>query len=439
MVNQILSFLSSPVESKPLKRYRIVFSLILLCTYLISIYKSEIEHRYTDAIFHFKYPFFEWIPYPGPEGIYLLYGLAILAAFALLFGVFYQISVLLSFLVLSFLHGIDASNYINHYYLLELLLFILFFIPLGENYAGLNKIGIKEKVQRQVPYFYLFALQLQIGIVYFFAGLAKLNQEWLLHAMPLQYWFHQISTENWIQSYLTIPGVAAVASIFAVIYDLSIFFLLFWNRTKPFAFALVIFFHGLTSILFDIGMFPWIMMGSLLLFCKENRQEFGGTCQSELFSKNSKIKFISFIFIFHFVIQILVPNRHIFLGLKDISWSQIHFRYGWRVMLVEHEGSATFRIQENENKKRIWEIDPADYLTDYQYKRMAVQPEHIRQFAHYLARQFRKKYGVKNLSVYADVFVSIHGKASQRLVDSQVDLARENYKFGQYNWILPRN
>jgi hypothetical protein len=108
-------------------------------------------------------------------------------------------------------------------------------------------------------------------------------------------------------------------------------------------------------------------------------------------------------------------------------------------MLVEHEGSATFRIQENENKKRIWEIDPADYLTDYQYKRMAVQPEHIRQFAHYLARKFRKKYGVKNLSVYADVFVSIHGKASQRLVDSQVDLARENYKFGQYNWILPRN
>ena len=39
-----------------------------------------------------------------------------------------------------------------------------------------------------------------------------------------------------------------------------------WARTRRFAFALVIAFHGATGYLFNIGMFPIIMTSSALIF-----------------------------------------------------------------------------------------------------------------------------------------------------------------------------
>ncbi len=42
--------------------------------------------------------------------------------------------------------------------------------------------------------------------------------------------------------------------------------LLLWRGSRPFAYVLVVVFHGLTSVLFHIGMFPWIMMLSAPLF-----------------------------------------------------------------------------------------------------------------------------------------------------------------------------
>ena len=49
-------------------------------------------------------------------------------------------------------------------------------------------------------------------------------------------------------------------------YDLSIPFLLLSKRLRWFGFTLVIIFHLLTAFLFPIGMFPYIMILSALIF-----------------------------------------------------------------------------------------------------------------------------------------------------------------------------
>ena len=51
-----------------------------------------------------------------------------------------------------------------------------------------------------------------------------------------------------------------------MLYDLSIPFLLLWRKTRFGAFLLVIIFHVLTRVLFPIGMFPYIMIVSALVF-----------------------------------------------------------------------------------------------------------------------------------------------------------------------------
>ena len=49
-------------------------------------------------------------------------------------------------------------------------------------------------------------------------------------------------------------------------YDLLIPFILLYHRTRIIGFLLVIFFHIFTVILFPIGMFPYIMIISSLIF-----------------------------------------------------------------------------------------------------------------------------------------------------------------------------
>jgi hypothetical protein len=50
------------------------------------------------------------------------------------------------------------------------------------------------------------------------------------------------------------------------LYDLTIPFLLWYRPTRPYAFGVVVVFHVLTRILFPIGMFPYVMIVSTLIF-----------------------------------------------------------------------------------------------------------------------------------------------------------------------------
>jgi len=68
----------------------------------------------------------------------------------------------------------------------------------------------------------------QIGIVYTFAGLAKLHPEWIVNAMPLTIWLKE--REHWpiLGSLFQLSFAPILFSILGAAYDLFIFwFLLF--------------------------------------------------------------------------------------------------------------------------------------------------------------------------------------------------------------------
>src|ERR1041384_4800053 len=48
--------------------------------------------------------------------------------------------------------------------------------------------------------------------------------------------------------------------------DLLVVPLLLWRRTRPFAFAAAILFNLINAVIFEIGIFPWLMLGALLIF-----------------------------------------------------------------------------------------------------------------------------------------------------------------------------
>src|ERR1041384_7199163 len=48
--------------------------------------------------------------------------------------------------------------------------------------------------------------------------------------------------------------------------DLLVVPLLLWRRTRVFAFAAAVLFNLINAVIFEIGIFPWLMLGALLIF-----------------------------------------------------------------------------------------------------------------------------------------------------------------------------
>ena len=49
----------------------------------------------------------------------------------------------------------------------------------------------------------LWLLRAQVGVVYLFAGIAKLNPDWLFHAQPLRIWPYNNSDVPFLGELLT--------------------------------------------------------------------------------------------------------------------------------------------------------------------------------------------------------------------------------------------
>src|SRR5690606_17032988 len=99
-----------------------------------------------------------------------------------------------------------------------------------------------------------------------YAGMAKINADWLLDAQPLRTWLPARNDMPIIGSLFNYVWVAYAFSWLGCLYDLTIGFLLLNRRTRTLAYVAVIVFHLLTSMLFPIGMFPYIMMATALIF-----------------------------------------------------------------------------------------------------------------------------------------------------------------------------
>ena len=130
-----------------------------------------------------------------------------------------------------------------------------------------------------------------------------------------------------------------------------------------------------------------------------------------------------------------MPFR-VLLCSGDVLWTEEAYRFSWRVMLVEKSGYATFFVIDPDTGRK-GEVKNSDYLTSYQEKQMAIQPDFILQFAHFLGEEYRKKFDIQNPVITVDSYVAINGRASKRFIDPEVNLAEIRDGFRKKDWILP--
>ena len=406
----------------PLVHFRIFLGLVLIWAAFYSyVLQDDVQGRFTDLTFRFHYWGLSWLPWPQVWGLHLLYLGWFLGALGMVLGWYFRYAVFLFLFCFIWIQALDATNYINHYYLLILLAFLLGFSPAHRAYS-FDVWQARESELSQVPRLYLDLIKFQLIAVYFFAGLAKLNPDWLFKSLPLGIWFKQLSTQY--GAYLAWPYVAAWASWLGAAFDLSIGFALFFLRGWYFALAYLslILFHGLTGYLLDIGLFPLIMVVSTSIFWPETWHRLGafwsrGTGGLGSGPSSGSLA-LATVYVF---VQLYLPLRAYWAHEGPLQWTERAYRWSWRLMLQEKEGWAVFWLVDLPSG-RTWEVNPKDYLTGYQIKRMLGQEYHLKQFAEFLAKDWSKRYELKDLAVYAEVHLAWNTRPARLLFRKDCNL-----------------
>lgn len=174
------------------------------------------------------------------------------------------------FLIFTYVNLLEVAVYLNHYYLICLLLFILIWIPADRalNVFHIFRIfkGGSVSDVGSISNWNLYILRFQIGAVYFFGGIGKLVPDWLFGAQPVRIWLLRNSDIPIFGSILSMPVTGYFFSYAGLAFDLCVPFLLLFRKTRMFGYSLVLIFHFLTWKLFPIGMFPWVMILNATLF-----------------------------------------------------------------------------------------------------------------------------------------------------------------------------
>lgn len=424
------------------------FGILMLSSILRFISNGWVYSMYIKPKVFFTYYGFDWIKPLGEIGMYAVFVLMAVAALCIALGFFYRISTLFFFIAFTYVELIDKTNYLNHYYFISIISFLLIFLP-AHRYFSLDVFRNKTINATHTPNYFILIIKFQVFIVYFFAGLAKVNSDWLLHAQPLRIWLPAHSEMPLIGSFLTKEWVAYFFSWFGCIYDLVIPFLLFIPRFIKPTYFFVIVFHLATSLFFNIGMFPYIMIALTTIFFSE-------TFHINIISKIRSIlkitelktehllytpspalkKAVISLMCIHFSIQLVLPFRYL-LYPGNLYWTEQGYRFSWRVMLMEKAGTTFFFVRDKKTGRES-EVSNCNYLTPMQEKMMSTQPDMMVQYAHFLKEHYEKQ-GMKDPAIVAEAYVTLNGKASQLMVNKTVDLSSIKNNYKSKNWILPQN
>ncbi len=432
-----LERLHAPVDVASLVALRVLLGLLLFVGSTRFMLNGWVEQFFVEPTFAFKYWGFGWVEVWPAWGMYLHFSALAVLGLCIAAGVFFRVSAALAFIGFTYLELMDVTYYLNHYYLVSLLLFLVSWMPLGRAYA----VDVWRRPERRLasfPQWCLWLLRFQIAVVYLYAGLAKLGSDWLLDAQPLSIWLSARTHLPIVGPWLGEPEVALFMSWAGFVYDTTIWAWLSWRRTRAFAFAAVVAFHTAVGILFDIGMFPFIMVSCATVFFSPSwpRRLFGGDpapAPPQAVPSAGRARALAAALAVYAFIQLAMPLRH-WLYDGDVLWGEQGMRWSWKVLVREKNGAVTYYVTLPDGRRQI--VSPRRYLTDLQEREMSSQPDLILQLAHHIADDYRRR-GYGEVEVRAEARVSLNGRMGQPMIDRTVNLAAIDDGIGPAPWILP--
>lgn len=477
LLGRLVAAAARPVPADSAAVFRIAYGLLVAFGSVRFLARGWVGALYLEPAHHLTYPGFEWVrPLAAP---WMHLHLVALAVLGLCIAVGYRHRLAAALFVVGFTYTelIEASLYLNHYWFVTLAGVLVWLLPVGHRWS-LDAARGRVATSPVVPAGAVWALRAQVAVVYGFAGLAKLNPDWLFEAQPLRIWLADRTRLPLIGPLLDEPAVAYLASWWGAFFDCTVVGWLLWRRSRPWAFAVLVAFHLTTAALFQIGIFPWVMILAALVFfapdwprrlthtartfatgasrasspAQAGRAQTSGRglVGSAEAAGGEDLAGVSIpiggegpapavgrvrlaLLGLLAVVQLVLPLRH-YAADGNVRWTEEGYYLAWRVMLTEKAGHLEYAVTDPSTGE-AWTADPGLVLTDWQTAHAATRPGLIHATAHLIADHYRRQ-GVADPEVRADAWVTMNGRPARQLIDPNADLAAHARTDPPPGWIL---
>jgi vitamin K-dependent gamma-carboxylase len=444
-LRRLVGWLHRPEDPSGLAVFRMLWGGLMAWEAYRYLAAGWVSTYYIKPDFTFKYMGFEWVePLPG-AGMYIVHYAMIFAGIAIAIGLYYRVAATLFFVAHTYTFLLEAANYLNHAYLISVLAFMLIFVP-ANRALSIDAWRNKDLARSQIPKWPRATLLAQLTVVYIYGGVAKLNSDWLVYHQPVRKWMDGSAEKApYFKDFIASEFFTQFVCYGGVLFDLTIAPLLLWRRTRLIVLPGVIGFHLTNDYLFSIGVFPWLMIAATTLFFEPDWPrrlpkigarigafvDAGGPWVAPALRLQWRTLNVLAVW---FVVQILLPLRHLVYP-GDVAWNEDGHYLSWRMKLRSKNGSVKMRVVDRESG-RTWLVEPTEYLSKRQARKLTGKPDLIRQFAHYLVDIYREEEGIE-VDVYAEAWCTLNYRAKQRFIDPEQELGHLPASLGPYDWVLP--
>lgn len=426
-MNKILNI---QVNNIQLVVFRVLFGLVLAAEGFGAILTGWVKEVYVDTNFNFTFFGFEWLEIFHGTPMYIVFVGLGLAGLCISLGFYYRLSTLVYALLWSITYFGQKVEYNNHYYLILLLAYVSVLLPAHKRFSLDVKLGrVKESGSASfyLVYFYVF----QFAIVYTFGALNKIYPDWLdgtfiANSFAKKSFFGFQSVKSFFTQHVVVLSI----SYLAIIYDALIILALIWTKTRKLAVISSFAFHLFNSVVYQVGVFPYLSLALLVFFIKPTilEKKLG---KVESVSSNSISKLLPAFFLVYFAFQLILPIRHHFIN-GNVFYTEEGHRMSWRMMLRSKRSNVLFFIEE-QGKRSYYPI--SHLVSRSQEKLIANSPDVTYQMAQKISEKCLSE--GRTVKVFALVNTSLNGRKNKRLINEEVDLAsvKRNY-FTHNEWVL---
>ncbi|KAL0099045.1 hypothetical protein PUN28_020235 [Cardiocondyla obscurior] len=203
-------------------------------------------------------------PLPLPWMI-MIYAVMWMGAFGIALGLHFKIACACFVLPYWYIFLLEKNYWNNHTYLYGIVA-TLFWGTEANKYFALDARNATRDGDF-VPYWNYFILKFQFFALYFLAGLKKSGKEWLEGYSMMNLSRHWVFRPFKI---LLSPEQIDLLVVhwFGFVFDLSVGFWMLFEKTRIPSMVFCTTFHLMNSRLFSIGMFPYVCLATMPLFCR---------------------------------------------------------------------------------------------------------------------------------------------------------------------------
>ncbi len=461
-----------PICGQSLAVFRIAFGLLMLHDVVVMLRAGWLTRFYVERDILFPYFGLEVPPLPAPW-LHWLWALCGLCCVLVALGAFYRLAIWGFNAIFIYFFLLDQALYLNHFYMIALFGLLLGCTDAHRCWSVDRRLG-RIRGTREVPRWNLLILQFQIEVILIFAGLVKIEIDWL-RGEPLRQWMLE-RTWSPFSDLFEIHWVTLAAPVLVILLHVVGAPLLLWSRTRVPVFLLYCAFHIANAHLFNIGVFPWMTIAATTILFSPDwpsvfRRRTGAVIEwmgAALPQRRAwgvlpawagrPLRFVAgpptsddpvrpartvfrplhpaalAAFVLYALVQLWLPIRDSFFE-GHVGWTEEGQKFSWRMLLYSGAGDGRFLVAAPDG--RTWVADTSTHLDAVQAYLVFTKPEMLLRYVHWLRDRYAAR-GDGAVRIHTDVGKSVNGKPWQRLVDPDADLAAVDgmHWFGDEPWLL---